>query len=164
MKHLLPILFLALTAWSCQSNDNASNNTETNDEMLHEDHDMDSHSDDHDAMHATSLELNDGNKWKTDVPTKKNADHMESVTAQFQKSNPSSLADFKKYGSDIQAGLNQMISECTMTGAQDQALHQWFFPIMENAGEIKKTDNTEKAKHLSHEIIERVEVFEQYFE
>lgn len=162
MKYLLPILFLALTTWSCQSNENTSNNVESNDEILHEDHDIADH--DHDAMHDTPLELNDGNKWKTDAPTKKNADHMESVTAQFKKSNPSSLADFKKYGSDMQAGLNKMISECTMTGAQDQALHQWFLPIMENAGEIKKTEDTEKAMHLSHEIIERVAVFDQYFE
>lgn len=51
-----------------------------------------------------------------------------------------------------------------MTGAQDQALHQWFLPILENTGQIAKTDNAEKSKHLSHEIIERIQVYDQYFE
>lgn len=166
MKNLLPLLFLAWTAWSCQSNSNTAENQDAQQEMSHEDHDMDAQSDDHDhdAIHDTALELNDGNKWQTDAPTRKNADHLKSVTEQFRDSNPSSLTDFKQYGSDMQEGLNQMISECTMTGAEDQTLHQWFFPIMENTGAIAKTDDTEKAMHLSHEIIERVQVFDQYFE
>src|SRR5690606_41134019 len=114
--------------------------------------------------HTASLELNNGKKWKLDAPTKHNAAQMKAMTKQFQGSNPSTLADFKKYGSDIKAGLDQMILECTMTGADDQALHEWFFPILENTGEIAKTDNTEKAKELSHEIIERINVLDQYFE
>ncbi len=166
MKYFLPILILMLTVWSCQSNSNTDENHDTHQEMSHEKNDMASHSDDHDhdAMHDTSLKLNDGKKWQLDAPTKKNADHIKSVTAQFQDSKATTLADFKDYGNDIQEGLNQMIRECTMTGADDEALHQWFFPIMGNTSQIAKTDDLETAKHSSHEIIERVHELDQYFE
>ena len=165
MKHLIPLLFLAVTMWSCQSGQKSSEPHDSHQEE-HPSGSSAEHQEEHphSATHDTSLELNNGKKWKMDLPTKHNAAQMKAMTKQFQENNPSSLTDFKKYGSDIKAGLDQMIQECTMTGADDQALHQWFFPILENTGEIAKTDNTEKAKELSHGIIERVNVFDQYFE
>jgi len=165
MKFLIPILFLAATLWSCQSGERSTGHHDSH----HEEHPTASSGEhpnghDHSGMHDASLKLNNGMKWKTDAPTKRNAAHMKSITEEFQKGNPSSLAAFKKYGTDVKAGLDQMIKECTMTGAEDQALHEWFFPILENTGEIAKTDDTERAKELSHEIIERVHVYDQYFE
>lgn len=161
MKFLIPVMLMSLVSWSCQSGSSSDHNDHAHHKMpSSQEHSADEHHHD-DTQHGT-LELNNGEKWKADQPTMANAARIRKVVEAFEKKNSPSLSDHQKFGADIKSGIDRMIRECTMKGAEDQALHEWFFPLIDYTAKIGKADE-EEARHLAHLIIDRVKEYDTYF-
>ncbi|MBK7122482.1 MAG: hypothetical protein IPH68_06495 [Chitinophagaceae bacterium] len=111
--------------------------------------------------HASGLVLNNGAKWKADLSTIGNVDLLQKVVSGAKKE---SLDNYLQTAAQLEAGLNKMVSECKMQGADHDALHLWLEPLMEKARDLKKVTSTETAATLLTEIDKQVNLFPQYFE
>ena len=64
----------------------------------------------------------------------------------------------------MQDGLNKLITECKMKGADHDALHHWLEPVIEKTKELKSVDTEEKGAIILSNINHDLDLFDQYFE
>jgi len=119
---------------------------------------------DHQHSEVTTLKLNNGVKWKTDESTNKNVAELEAIANRFHNDTTKQVADFTAFANEMQTGLDKMIRECRMQGADHEALHQWLEPLLNNVGALKKAVDKKEGPKLFEEIRERLQNFHQYFE
>ena len=111
--------------------------------------------------HASGLVLNNGAKWKADSSTIGNVDLLQKVVSGAKKE---SLENYLQTAAQLEAGLNKMVSECKMQGADHDALHLWLEPLMKRSKDLKKATTAGDAATLLNEIDKQVNLFSQYFE
>lgn len=145
----LGLLFLIL---SCNQ---PQGNREDMDHAGHEHHDA--------MMSGSQMKLNNGAKWIVDAATSDNYDGMKTMTNMFAAEPSPSLSNYQIYGSDLTKALNKMISDCKMKGADHDALHQWFEPLLRQANDLKNMQDSLSAKKLFDSVHTRVNVFKDYF-
>lgn len=119
---------------------------------------------DHAGFELEELTLNNGEKWQADKPTNRNAENLLAIGNRFSKKDHRTLEDYRTFGSEVEAGINKMIRECTMRGEPDVALHIWFFPILEGAESLKEANNAEGLEEVSSEMIKRMRIYDDFFE
>jgi len=113
------------------------------------------------AGQATDLVLNNGVKWKADSTTVFNVALLQNIISLAKKE---SLENYHQAATTLQDGLNKMISECKMKGADHEALHHWLEPLMERTKALKNASSIESAKTISGEIEKQLNLFSEYFE
>jgi len=118
----------------------------------------------HQHSEPSKLALNDGAKWKSDESTNKNVAELEAIVRRFTNRQPKGTADFTSVANELQTGLDKLIKECRMQGADHEALHQWLEPLMKNVSELKSADNEKSSSELFNEISEQLINYHQYFE
>ena len=144
MKKLMIILILGFYACS----GSADNKSGENKEMEH----------DHEG--ETSVEVKPSNtKWKADAPTKANVANLVEI---LNKS--ASAGDTNKVvlAENMQAGLDKLINECKMAGADHDALHVWLEEVIDEVKDLKKDDDPykEALADLQNEVNSFYEDFE----
>ena len=149
MKKILLILLSTNLLLACNAESDKEHKSET-DPVVHEHTEA-----------ASALVLNNGNKWKADSVTVTNAEALQATIA---SANPESLEDYRKTSADINEGLNKMIKQCTMKGADHDALHLWLEPLMKKVKELGESSTVEKAAPILHELETQANLFPQYFE
>lgn len=113
------------------------------------------------AEQATGLALNSGVKWKADSITVSNVASLQKLISGLKIA---TLENYLATAEGLQDGLNKMVSECKMKGADHEALHHWLEPIMEKAKELKNANSIETARTIFGEIEKQINLFHQYFE
>lgn len=111
-----------------------------------------------------SLELNHGQKWKADSNTNNNVANLKSILTKFDVANNKSGDAYKQLSNEMQAGLDKMIKECKMGGADHDALHQWLEPLIKQVSELKSITDEKSAEAKITEIREQLNVYSQFFE
>ena len=149
MKRILLILLITNLLLACNAESDNEHKMVT-DSVVHEHTEA-----------ASVLVLNNGNKWKADSVTVTNAEALQATIA---PANPESLEDYRKTSADINEGLNKMIKQCTMKGADHEALHLWLEPLMKKVKELGESSTVEKATPILHELETQANLFPQYFE
>lgn len=117
----------------------------------------------HDST-ISSLQLNNGAKWKADSITNRNVKILQSLINHFIQQKDKSLSAYLRVGADLEQGLNKMISECEMKGSAHGALHQWLEPLIEKVRELKRVETSEQASVLLNEVEKQLLLYPQYFE
>lgn len=120
-----------------------------------------------DAHHhneTTTLALNNGAKWKADEGTNKNVVELDSIVCRFNGTQSKLTADFTTTANELQTGLDKMIKECRMQGADHEALHHWLEPLMRNVNELKNAKDEKEASKLFHQIAGQLNNYHNYFE
>lgn len=164
-KFVLPFATALLFIMPQACNQSGKNQDQTQSETHeHEPSDSQAENHEHESMVSDSLVLNNGAKWKADVPTNKNAGLLIATGDQFGKKSNRTLEDYHAFGNDINSGINKMINECTMEGAPDQALHMWFLPVLKQTGTLKNATDTTGLGNLTSEMIHRLHIYPDYFE
>jgi hypothetical protein len=107
------------------------------------------------------LVLNNGSKWKADSTTMLNVALLQNIVSKAKKE---SIENYEQTAVLLEDGLNKMVKECKMKGADHDALHKWLEPLMEKTNKLKKQSNVESAATLLSEIEKQVTLFPQYFE
>jgi len=152
MKQILTILLATNLLLACNAGNEKEKTTATEPAVEnHVEH----------AERATGLALNNGVKWKADSITLLNVDLLQKIITSAKKE---SLENYSQTAIGLQDGLNKMVGECKMKGADHEALHHWLEPIMEKTKELKNANNIETARTIFGEIEKQINLFPQYFE
>jgi hypothetical protein len=107
------------------------------------------------------IPLNNGKRWVTDEPTRR---HATSLLELAETAAPVSLADFHAAGDSLQAELDNMFSDCRMTGPAHDALHVWLVPIVRQNAALDKAATVEDASRILAELKRQIAFFPVYFE
>jgi hypothetical protein len=143
MKKILTIVLVASLLLAC--------NPGSEKEETHQEH----------SDKATGLVLNNGAKWKADSTTATIVALLQTIVSNAKKE---SLESYVQTADQLQDGLNKMVSECKMKGADHEALHHWLEPLMEKTKELKNATTTENAAVILSDIESKIKLFTQYFE
>ena len=140
MKKILIILLVSFFGWNCNEHkNNQENKVTTPVDNSHHDHEN------------GGLTLSNGVKWKADSITRSGA-------------KKETIENYIQTATQIQDGLNKMISECKMNGPDHDALHLWLEPLLEATNDMKNSTTIEMAGEKIKKIEERIHLFTQYFE
>ena len=151
MKKSAMIVMLTGLLWACNSDPSSGNEPAAQ-------------SDGHAHAHEATLTLNNGQKWKADMPTNENVTALRTAAQNFAAGSHSSLSDYASVASELQNGLDKMIRECKMSGADHDALHVWLEPLLKGVGELTKAKDAAAAEKIFNAIDERLDLYPQYFE
>ncbi len=152
IKKLLAILMVTAVLLACNSAAEKEKSTAA-DTLTNNHHDHEEE--------ATGLALDNGAKWKADSITIANVSLLKETLSVAKKEK---LEDYLQTASQLQEGLNKMLSECKMKGEDHNALHQWLVPLMEKVKVLKTATTVEDAAAISTAIEKQVNLFTEYFE
>jgi hypothetical protein len=155
MKKLLTIFLLINLFWACNNNRH-SENKEAIDSMGSDHHSSE--------LEEEKLSLNNGNKWKVDSNTNSNARNLLFIIEKFNPGPEKSMTEYNQVATDLQFGLNKMISECKMKGEDHHALHKWLEPLIQQLTLFKHAVTKEDAIRSLEAIHTQLNLFAQFFE
>lgn len=112
----------------------------------------------------TIARIEPGTKWKADSSTNNNVANLKSILIKFDAANNKSVDAYKQLGNELQAGLDKMIKECKMGGADHDALHKWLEPLIKQVNDLKSSADEKSAEAKTTEIREQLNVYSQFFE
>jgi len=87
---------------------------------------------------VVTVPLNGGAKWKTDEATKKNVAEMVQVVSD------STYADSgkrKQLYANLKTKIDTLVKECSMKGAEHDALHMWLEKVLKDLKDLKEEDD-----------------------
>lgn len=152
MKKIISILLATALFAACDSNKSDEQKTSTDTiSAKHEEHEK----------NAGELQLNNGAKWKIDSVTAINAGLLKTIVSEAKANKP---ANYAATAAKLQDGLNKLIKECKMSGADHDALHHWLEPMIEKTKEFKNAGSAESAETILTGIEQQLNLFDQYFE
>jgi len=155
MRKILTVLLFAGAIWACNNNKPGENKNYNNPV------EADEH---HSGAASGKLELNKGAKWKTDSTTDQNVNHLKLILTKFDNGGDKSLSAYKKAQNDLQHGIDKMIAECQMEGANHLALHKWLEPLVARMTVFKRALTETAAAEDLKGIQAQVNLYSQYFE
>lgn len=112
----------------------------------------------------STIELNNGAKWKVVDEMMVYIKNMESEVKRFSETNQMDIKNFHQLGESLQKNLNLLTSNCTMQGKAHDELHKWLLPYIDLVDELNKSKNTEEAQHIFNEIETSFKIVNTYFE
>lgn len=143
MKKLIIMLTIAITACNSQVNTEHQGKEIANEK----------------ENTAMEVQLNRGNKWKADQATKKN------VEAMLQVVNDSVYADVTKkrqLSANLQSKIDTLVKQCSMQGAEHDALHLWLEKVVKDIKKLKEEDDEHIEAHAA--LKKDIESFYFFFE
>ena len=153
MKILWFLIISSLLAISCSNDGQVSKEKQSASEAKHEHKEA-----------VARLELNNGAKWKADSSTNSNVKNLQAIVDKFRAGTDKSVDDYHSAATELQAGLDKMIAECKMKGADHDALHKWLEPLLGNVSRLKKSANELEAADIMKETDAHLKSYAQYFE
>ena len=153
MKNFIAILSLCFL-WACNTNGSSQKEIPARyaDTLLHP----------HEES-KPELSLNNGAKWKADKSTNKHVKTLQATTDNFIKSNHTSLADYQYMADELQGGIEKMINECRMKGADHDVLHKWLHPLLRQVKALKTAPATGEATQAFEKIKQQLSLYNKYF-
>lgn len=152
MKKILSI-FSLLFIFSCNQGNDSSTHA-TNDSVSHAEQSSD----------QASLTLNNGNKWKADTITNRNVLKLKTLADNFRVKPFPSVGDYQLVGNDLKAGIDTMLNQCKMQGADHDALHHWLEPVLKNVNDLKNTADSSAGRQMFSSIDGQLDNYKNYFE
>lgn len=117
--------------------------------------------DHHHHEHSEEIQLNKGEKWKVDANMMVHIDSMKRAIHLFDTN---TQGDLQTLAQQLQGHIDNLTSNCTMTGQAHDELHKWLLPFIDLTEEFAAETDQEKAQHLFAEIKTSFETFDTFFE
>lgn len=149
---LLAIAFIALNACS---NSNQKAHTETHDEQ-HASEEMGHHHEDS----ASSILLNNGEKWKVDENM---LVYIVAMRKDIEDFSGTKQEDYKALADKLQINVDQLTSNCTMTGQAHDELHKWLLPYIDMVKALLESKNITESKENFELIKSSFLEYDKYF-
>ncbi len=156
MKRSLLMVVAISILFSCNTQDNKENKDVG--PAIEKEHE--NHSDKENG----GLSLNNGNKWKADTSTNNNVKALLVIVDELNTRKDKTLINYHNAAAGLQSGLEKMIKECRMQGADHDALHKWLEPLMKQVSSFQKATTEEQAEEQFHNIHEQLNLYEKHFE
>lgn len=143
-KQFISILFISLLTLSgCES---STNNTEIASKKENTHH----HSEE-------DIQLNNGEKWLVEPSMLLIIRKMENEVNQFDQQS------FSQLGKQLTIDIEELTSNCTMTGQAHDELHKWLLPYIDIVDHLVQTNDQKEAKAVYQQIKQSFHTFNQYF-
>lgn len=110
------------------------------------------------------ISLNRDAKWKADASTAKNVSLLQQKALVLNKGAKATAADYHTISNELQVGINLLVKECSMKGADHDALHLWLEPLMGEVKELKTVTTTDTGDRLFYSIRTRLLDYNLYFQ
>lgn len=144
---------LLLSTFSCSSKSESKKDLSQSDKELESEihsHDLDSE----------KIVLNKGEKWEVEVKMMKIIRGIESDAVNFKGK---SLSEYTILADSLDSKLNNLTSNCTMTGQAHDELHKWLVPFMEKVDSFASIKSVESGKQFVKTIIQDFKLFNTFF-
>ncbi len=110
------------------------------------------------------LVLNGSSKWKADEVSTNNVNNLQTIIKSHTAGNDRSLPSYVSVAGELQTGLNKMVKECRMQGADHDALHHWLIPLIAQVKQLEHSGSVATAGTTFAAISHQVSRYYQYFE
>tara|TARA_R110002051_G_scaffold324641_1_gene422910 strand:- start:5940 stop:6431 length:492 start_codon:yes stop_codon:yes gene_type:complete len=163
MKYIIFTISL-LTLVSCKDSKNQDTKTET---VEHSTETHNEHLDDRDAPKVYTnawtkeIKMNNGDKWQADAKTNEGVQKMQN-TIKLNAIN--ALDDYHQLAIRLNDDKNNVIKNCSMTGASHDNLHIWLLPLIEKIEALSKAKTVEDAAKIKRSIEENINGYDAYFQ
>lgn len=108
-----------------------------------------------------ALTLNNGAKWKADSITNANVKQLINIA---DSGKPASLNEYQQLGNNILDGINKLLKDCKMQGADHEALHHWLEPLLNKNDSLIKSSSLAQAQQIFTEEKQQLNLYHNYFE
>lgn len=151
MKNFLILVLATSFLMSCESVNKEVNNQEKSTQIDEQEHEV--------VMEA--IELDNGKKWRVDVGMLKIIRRME---ASIQANKSTSKADLDRLAESLQDEIEELTSNCTMSGKAHDELHKWLVPYMELVDHLSESETQEQAASTFAQLKKSFTTFNECFE
>ncbi|MDX1328296.1 MAG: hypothetical protein R3299_11390, partial [Arenibacter sp.] len=107
------------------------------------------------------MSLNNGTKWEANLETTTGIADMAKLVAETKTI---SVEDYRNLGNGLNEVKNNIVKECTMTGASHDNLHVFLHPLIQKIEQLQKTDDTETAAKIKESINGHLKSYYTYFD
>ena len=111
-----------------------------------------------------AIVLDHGNKWVVVPEMKAFITNIENGVVEFSKKENATFEDHKSLSKLIDRNLEDLTSNCTMTGQAHDELHKWLLPFLDLASEYAESKNIDEAQMAYRKINQSFKEFNVYFE
>jgi hypothetical protein len=118
----------------------------------------------HPGKEPAGLSLNGTAKWKADQPTFQQVKLLQAQADSLAGITPATSRAYQVAGDSLQSGVNTLIRNCRMKGADHEALHHWLEPLLKQVKELSHSTEVEGGRKLLKEVQQQLQLFDQYFE
>lgn len=108
----------------------------------------------------SGLELDNGNKWKTNAEMAPYVLEQEKLLDKFDNDRD----DYKELAANLSTANEKLLKSCTMTGKSHEVLHVWLTDHMKNIGLLAKAETKEEADNFLNLLEDSMETYHQYFD
>lgn len=119
---------------------------------------------DHESAASAELTLNNGAKWKADSMTNRHLVRLKTIANMFKVDPFPPVDQYHILSADLKGGLDSMVQDCKLTGAQHEALHKWMNPILRQTNELQNVSDTVAARSVFDSLDQRINLYYNYFE
>lgn len=151
-KLILTFAVGSLLLYSCGNSTN---------EKLNNQPEVAKHNDHHHDDESEAIELNNGEKWTVDANMLTHIRTMENDVISFAKVEQK---DYKVLSEKLQANIDLLTSNCTMTGQAHDELHKWLLPYMDLVKSLYEAEDEAEAAKQFEKIKISFSTFNQYFQ
>lgn len=151
-KLILTFAVGSLLLYSCGNSSNEKLNNQT---------EVAQHNDHHHDDESEAIELNNGEKWQVNANMITHIRNMENDVISFAKVEQK---DYKVLSEKLQASIDLLTSNCTMTGQAHDELHKWLLPYMDLVEELSEAEDKIEAEKQFQEIQTSITTFNHYFQ
>lgn len=107
-----------------------------------------------------SFQRDNGKKWKADSATKHHVATMQRLVNDVMFNNPKAA---RELASELKRNVNLLVKDCSMKGADHDALHVWLEALLENIKALEKEEADEYAE-VRQKIQQHIAGFYDVFE
>ena len=151
-KLILTFAVGSLLLYSCGNSTNEKLNNQT---------EVAQHNDHHHDDESEAIELNNGEKWQVNANMITHIRNMENDVVSYAKVEQK---DYKVLSEKLQASIDLLTSNCTMTGQAHDELHKWLLPYMDLVEELSEAEDKIEAEKQFQEIQTSITTFNHYFQ
>lgn len=108
--------------------------------------------------------LDNGKKWVVVPEMMVFIKNIENAVDEFSKNENPSFKEYQNLSKGIAKNLEELTSNCTMTGQAHDELHKWLVPFLDLSAEFSKCANQQEAEKVYSKIKESFKEFVIYFE
>jgi TolA-binding protein len=116
----------------------------------------------HDEQEA--IVLDNGKKWVVVTEMMAFIKNIENEVVDLSKNENPTFENYQTLSATIEKNLDELTSNCTMTGQAHDELHKWLVPFLDLSAEFVEVKNEEEAKAVYQKIKESFNEFNTYFE
>lgn len=110
----------------------------------------------------SDIALVDGKKWESDDITMKHIDNLQKIIIDNKELDDNTA--LKSLAKKLTGELDVLFDDCTMEGADHDALHKYLMPLIKKKDMLVEVDNLRKGRKIVIRIQEQLNDYGTYFQ